>query len=258
MSQIVSSGKHSRIYNVQLHKHDEWEFVYCTSGNGTFIFRDYDKVDYEKGDVVSIPPNVYHINNSDIGFTNIFMTVANVNFPFKIPIKIADDANSHIFSAFSEAYYYFNSDINKRELLLASLADLIISYITVYYNQKPFSESVDIIRDDIIKNFTDSSYKIETILNSLNANYDYLRKLFKKEMGQTPLEFLTETRMKLAKRLLSTKEISEYNITEIAEMCGFSDSLYFSRVFKKNTGYSPSEYAAKVPFSEDEPVDINY
>ncbi len=247
MSKIISGGKHHRTYNVQLHRHDEWEFVYCTSGNGKFIFKNKEEIPYIKGEVVAIPPNVYHINKSSVGFTNIFLTITNVALPFKTGFKISDDSTGHIYSAFSEAYFYFNSDMDKRELLLAALGDLIVAYVTVYYNQKPYSETVEIIRNDIIKNFSDSRYKLDNILSTLPASYDYLRKLFKKEIGTTPLEFLTDTRMKLAEKLLRLKEISEYNVTEIAEMCGYSDALYFSRVFKKYTGYSPSEYAEKKP-----------
>jgi len=76
-------------------------------------------------------------------------------------------------------------------------------------------------------------------------HYDYLRKLFKKEVGVSPLEYLTELRMKSAETLLTAMWTNEYSITEIAQMCGFADSLYFSRVFKKHFGCAPSNYAQK-------------
>ncbi len=64
-------------------------------------------------------------------------------------------------------------------------------------------------------------------------NPDYFRKLFKKEMGVSPLKYLTQIRISHAKRLLRLKQRSDMSIQEIAWLSGFQDSLYFSRVFKK-------------------------
>ncbi len=68
----------------------------------------------------------------------------------------------------------------------------------------------------------------------------YLSKLFKTYMGVTPSKYLTSLRIEQAKRLIeaSPRRLSK----EIASAVGFSDSLYFSRVFKKETNYSPAEY----------------
>ena len=84
---------------------------------------------------------------------------------------------------------------------------------------------------------------MEESLQELPFNYDYLRKLFKKEMGLSPLEYMTSLRMKSAEKLLTAMWTNEYTISEIAQMCGFDNSLYFSRVFKKYFGCSPSNYA---------------
>jgi AraC-like DNA-binding protein len=64
-------------------------------------------------------------------------------------------------------------------------------------------------------------------------------------MGITPLEYMTSLRMKKAESLLSTMWTREYSVAEVARMCGFEDALYFSRVFKKTYGCSPSNFAKK-------------
>lgn len=247
MSVVNSSGKHHRTYSVQMHTHDDWELIYCTTGNGVLTFKSGEQLPYVQNDIVAIPPRIYHSNDSSVGFTNIFLTIENASLPFKNPIKFTDNNTQHIYNAFSEAYYYFNSEIDKKDLLLTALADLIVGYLIVSYNQTPYSEWVETLRNNIIKNFSDSSFKLSTALSSLPTSPDYLRKLFTKEIGMSPLDFLTDTRIKLAEKLLKTMKNSEYNVTEIAEMCGYSDSLYFSRVFKKYTGFSPLSYAAKSP-----------
>jgi AraC-like DNA-binding protein len=56
---------------------------------------------------------------------------------------------------------------------------------------------------------------------------------------------MTSLRMKNAERLLSTMWGSGCAIAEIAQMCGFENALYFSRVFKKYFGCSPSQFVKK-------------
>ena len=137
----------------------------------------------------------------------------------------------------------FSSDIRKRELVLAALGELISSYMIVYHSNREFSEAVDQIRTSIIQNYTDSSYALDVTIRQTPFNYDYLRKLFKKEMGITPLEYMNRLRMKKAETMLTAMWTNEYSISEVAEQCGFDDALYFSRVFKKNFGCSPSKFA---------------
>ena len=58
-------------------------------------------------------------------------------------------------------------------------------------------------------------------------------------------EYLLHERMKLAQGLIlggMSNRYSEYTVSQIAEACGYSDPLYFSRVFKKYFGVAPSEY----------------
>jgi AraC-like DNA-binding protein len=67
--------------------------------------------------------------------------------------------------------------------------------------------------------------------------------MFKKEMKLSPLEYLNKLRMKNAEKLLISMRSNEYTMAEIAQMCGFEDPLYFSRVFKKYCGCAPSVFA---------------
>ena len=58
-------------------------------------------------------------------------------------------------------------------------------------------------------------------------------------------EYLISARMQLAARLIlsgMSNQYSRYSVTQMAEMCGFAEPLYFSRVFKKYFGTPPSEY----------------
>ncbi|MBE6594612.1 MAG: helix-turn-helix domain-containing protein [Ruminococcaceae bacterium] len=67
----------------------------------------------------------------------------------------------------------------------------------------------------------------------------YCDTVFKRDMGRSIIDHLLEMRVSEAKALLLEGELS---LKEIAERTGFGDSNYFSRIFKKRTGYTPLQY----------------
>lgn len=68
----------------------------------------------------------------------------------------------------------------------------------------------------------------------------YLSKLFKEYSGYTPAQYIQKIRLERAKKLLETK--ADILAKDVAEMVGYPNPLYFSKVFKKNVGVYPSEY----------------
>lgn len=244
MNSILFVGEHPKIYDVRWHSHKHWEFVYCTSGKGAFHLKSGAIIPYHAEEVVVLPPNEIHANFSDEGFTNIHLTMEDPSFPYKTAFRMGDD-NGSIGQVFRQAKLYYMSDKKKHELILAALGDLITSYIVVLRSNTEFSQPVAKIRTSIMQNFTCTDYALEEFIRKLPFHYDYLRKLFKKEVGMSPLEYLTDLRMKNAEQLLTMMWSSGYTISEIAQMCGFQDALYFSRVFKKHYGCAPSKFIQK-------------
>lgn len=245
MNTILFVGEHPRTFDVRWHTHEHWELVYCTSGCGSFQFENGTTLNYQAGEVAIIPPKVVHANSSSDGFTNIHLTMSEPSFSYKWAFRVSDDDAESLKAAFAQAKYYYMSDIKMRELVLAALGDLITSYIVVFKSNVEYSESVDRIRTSIVRNFSRPDFALDEVIRSMPFNYDYLRKLFKKEVGMSPLEYMTNLRMKNAEMLLTTMWTNDYTVTEIAHMCGFEDALYFSRVFKKYYGCSPTSFTKK-------------
>jgi AraC-like DNA-binding protein len=79
----------------------------------------------------------------------------------------------------------------------------------------------------------------EEVAAHVGLNDDYLTACFRKELGLTPVAYLSRYRIQQAKLLLRNTHKS---ITDIALEVGFSGSSYFSRIFHRETGMSPAEY----------------
>ncbi len=91
---------------------------------------------------------------------------------------------------------------------------------------------------DHIKNNYEEKISISDLSKELAYSESMLNRKFKKEVHITFNEYLNRYRINKAIDLLKN---SDYNITEIAYMCGYSSAKYFARVFKKYLGMSPSD-----------------
>lgn len=85
-----------------------------------------------------------------------------------------------------------------------------------------------------------SDVTVEMVAKELYISAGYLMHLFKDELGKTFNECLTEHRINVAKELLTTTKSKVY---EVSCQVGYKDVKYFSQIFKKITGRTPSEYA---------------
>ncbi len=241
MNTICFVGEHPRTFDVRWHVHKAWELVYCTGGQGAFHFKDGSRIDYAAGYMVAIPPEVVHCNVSEEGFTNIHINIQSPSFAQQNAFCIIDEDDS-LLGAFTQARKYYMSDKNRHELVTHALGELIASYIIVRSSNSEYSKPVEQLRSSIMENYHSVSYDLEEAIRALPFHYDYVRRLFKKEIGMSPLEYLTSLRMRNAEYLLNIRIENGYTIGEIAQMCGFGNALYFSRVFKKHFDCSPSDF----------------
>lgn len=92
---------------------------------------------------------------------------------------------------------------------------------------------------DYIDHHFDKQISLEKVAEEIGISSYYLSKLFKERFEITFIDYLTNTRLEKAKVLLLDSTIS---LKEIALTIGYKDPNYFSRVFKKETGFSPRAY----------------
>ncbi len=97
---------------------------------------------------------------------------------------------------------------------------------------------LDYIQENICHEIT-----IQQLAERACLTKPYLIRLFKREMGIAPLQYITLKRIEQAQLMLVTDDIP---IQEIAHTLGFSDASYFVRLFRKHVGFTPNDYRNKL------------
>ena len=103
----------------------------------------------------------------------------------------------------------------------------------------------------IVKEYVDKNYKdeisVSTISKDLNINYNYLSYCFKNETNENLSSYISKIRVEKSKIYLEDFKIP---IADISEMVGFSEHNYFSKIFKKYTSFTPTEYRRMVKIND--------
>jgi len=99
------------------------------------------------------------------------------------------------------------------------------------------------IQDYIQQNFAQKKLSINEISRDLFISPSYLARILKQYSGKTFVDSLTEYRIEMAKQMLTNPDIKT---CVVAEKVGYSDPHYFSTIFKKTTGKTPSEYRCMI------------
>ena len=125
---------------------------------------------------------------------------------------------------------------------------LVADFLRLLYDrlcngvQKPMPKAVErgmkLLRDP--SNF---GANITELLSGLGYSYMQIYRLFKETAGRTPNAFFTEQKLLYAANLLN---YTNYNIAQIANLCGFASQPRFDTAFKKYHGVSPREYRREV------------
>lgn len=106
------------------------------------------------------------------------------------------------------------------------------------YKEEQYSRMIGLCLEYIHKNF-EKNISVQDIANTANISEGHLRKCFKNELNITVVDYLTNYRIRRAKKMMKN---GEYKISEVYEKVGFTSSQYFSYVFKKIEGVTPSEF----------------
>lgn len=236
----------------QLNAHESIEFLYAIEGEG-FIELDDNTTEFKAGDLAicnSFTPHRVICEDSIRYYCLIvekrFYTENSLDFTKAyFPAKIQDEK----FQTFFEEIYeeYESNNKYKRAGMRSSVLRLLVYLCRNYIIPKPNKTestqgdiSADIHKAIIyIKNNLQKPLTLEEIAEQAKFSKYHFSRLFKETVGVTVFTYINNVRCEHAKTLLSNGTKSTQ---EIAMICGFKNTSYFTKTFKEYTSLTPSEF----------------
>lgn len=168
--------------------------------------------------------------------TTQFQLLADVRHIASAAIHVSPNASQILFDP-TEIIASSDSYEELFENLLLELTKIL--FPEHIQQKKSSSQLVDDIRAYLDKNFTQQiTYKV--FYDIWGYNEKYITTLFKEAFGISPSKYITSLRLEMAKSLMIKNP--QILLKDVAEQTGYTDALYFSRVFKNNEGMSPSAF----------------
>ena len=236
MNNLINIGMQNNLtYRFQKHVHKYWEITYYFEGSGKNITENRD-IYFQKGTIVCQPPGMIHEDITETGYKNIYFCVENFALAQPTPLILNDTPNSDFLYILRQLYYEFYYRPTHK-LVTNAILNVLQQYMFILANDSAKSNFyVECFKRELVNNLSNCFFNVADALESVPLCKDHFRRLFKADTGTTPVEYLNRIRINYAKELLENSTLSVKNI---AQMCGFDDQYYFSRVFKKQTGESP-------------------
>lgn len=231
----------------------DYQILYVASGKAHFYFNGVEEI-VSAGNMVLYRPKeeqryyYYGIDHTEVYW--VHFTGNNVKNLLR-KYGIADDVHvihtgtsleyKNVFLAMIRELKLCKEDYE--ELLIHHLHHLLILIHRAIKN-KPRGKNHLLMgeMDSAVRYFHENYNKpisIEDFANTHHMSVSWFIRNFKEYTQSTPTQYLLSLRISNAQTLLET---SNYNVTEIAEIVGYDNPLYFSRIFKKQSGMSPSEF----------------
>lgn len=154
-----------------------------------------------------------------------------------------------------EAYRLIDLYIQECEKASSAEAVKILQYnmlldFTEHVAQSKFSNDIssEVFNCmQFIQNNTNKTIRIDDVADYIGKSRSYITRKFREETGMSVTEYIIQSKIRDAKRLL---RYSEKKLSEISCYLNFSSQAYFQTVFKKVTGFTPNEYRRKHKISE--------
>lgn len=232
--------------------HDIWELTYVDSGkmyNVTGETEDFETV-MKQGDIMIFVPNQKHRQYSDKDVSVCYATISfEMNYADKsIFENSVFKADNEIKRLMENIVCEMNSgEIGSEDLTLCYLKEIIIKLIRKRVQDKETptgaigkkeNDLVSYVKGYINANVCEK-INVAGIAAAIPVNASYLSTLFKRSTGVALSKYISDQKLIRAKEYIRA---GRYSITQVSEQLSFTNVQYFSKLFKKQYGITPSEY----------------
>lgn len=228
------------------HLHNKAEILFILSGSRS-MFIESETFHMSSGDMIIIPPNVFHKSFNNLSGSEIFYIYTELTDFYLDKITCKKVHGERYTKILEQIQYEESSKTIMFEHKIKNLIDeLLIDYIrsvtlssTVtnnlhHTNNRVIQEIISYLNSHISEDL-----KLSNIATRFNLSEEHLSRLFPKETGFNYIEYISSLRVKEAQRLL---ELKHNSLQEIATLSGFGSYNQFGRVFKQLTNLTPGRY----------------
>lgn len=235
----------SRYKMPSMHYHDSYELYYLEAGSREYFVEDR-LFSVAAGEFVLIPPGKLHRTGGEYGLRTLVIFTRRF-----LERSYTKETVERILTCFTHVklvpgeeqqatcrYLLKRLAAARDDIQFALVLGLLLEELTRCGSPEIRDDSVSGIVEFINHNFADIN-SISQVAERFYISKYHLCRVFKNAMKVTVIEYLNQIRIKNARHLL---ESSSYDISHISGLCGFNSVAYFSNVFHKLVGCSPSEY----------------
>jgi len=225
------------------------ELIFHFSGESTYFFGDQ---------VFEIMPNTIqffpkgNVNRYDI-VRRVPGECIDIFFHTDRPISekafiLRETSNSAILGLFKKAFALWVGKENGYRFTCMSVLYQILSEMQKStYSSGSQNASIERAVAEIHANFLNYNMCVKDLAALCNMKEVYFGRIFKKRFGVPPKQYLIQLKLNHACDLLRTER---YTVTQVAELCNFSDVYFFSRLFKSHIGITPTQFIQKYKSSK--------
>lgn len=236
---------HGKMAHCSLHSHTAWEVVLNTEGEGIAEIGGQG-YPFSQSTVMCIPPGLPHGKESGEGFADLYFhtnsALATPSLKAREPIILQDDRDKSLEALLQLMVRLHHQDAAANRGIVGALHAATMQLLNSWLAKKRLDPIVEQLQNRLVDSFTDPELSLKKLLDESGYTPDYARRLFRRETGMTPGEYLARLRIDYAKQLMRQQKHLGLSVANISLMCGYYDPRYFSRTFRRSTGFSPREY----------------
>lgn len=248
-------------YELKRRRVSQHNFIFITRGRVVWVIDD-EPVDLRAGDLLIVPPGVPHHGYSHTQRVTLLSLHVAATLPggqdaFELlppPRRQRVARDSHLDRYLRSALAEFDRpESEEARLMLMSWARLVTlemlrdNDLRGLIEPRPLEPIILAVMEQLNHRFAEPT-DLPALARWAGYSPQHLNRLFRRQIGMTPLQYLTRLRMQHAAALLGDDRLT---VAAIARRVGYQDPFYFSRLFKQHMGQSPAQHREAVAGEAD-------